>query len=286
MRSILAQTMIDFADAGEDVYFLTGDIGSFGLKPFADKYPQRFYNCGVAEANMIGMAAGLALSGKTVYVYSIVPFAIMRCYEQLRVDVSMHNANVKIIGVGGCFDYSTLGPTHHGYEDISLMRNFPNMKIHVPCCKEEAQKLLNKSEKHKGPEYFRFSESKLPSYNGNQVIRSGNRRIIFTYGSLVKDIQELCKDEDIDATIINVSTIKPFHIHDYLFNEEYKEVYVFEEHFIQGGLGDIVASQLHDFSKKIFVNCGIEDYIKGYGSIEDMKRYAELDKRSILEILR
>src|SRR3989344_4045477 len=120
MRTSFIKTLMALAEQDERIFLLTGDLGFTVLEPFREKFPDRFLNMGVAEQNMAGVATGLALSGKIVFIYSIVPFVTFRCLEQLRNDVCYHKANVKIIGVGGGFSYGANGPTHHAVEDIAI----------------------------------------------------------------------------------------------------------------------------------------------------------------------
>ena len=132
MRTAFIKTVEELAENDERLYLITGDLGFSVLENFRDKFKERFLNVGVAEANMVGISAGLALSGKIPFTYSIIPFATMRCYEQIRDDVCYQNLNVKIIGVGGGFSYGELGVTHHSIEDISIMRSLPNMTVIAP----------------------------------------------------------------------------------------------------------------------------------------------------------
>jgi len=132
MRQSFINTLTKLAKIDKNLYLLTGDLGFSVFEDFIEKFPKRFINCGVAEQNMMGVAAGLALSGKKVYVYSFIPFIIMRCFEQVRNDICYQNLDVKIVGIGGGISYGSLGATHHAIEDISLMRALPNMTVICP----------------------------------------------------------------------------------------------------------------------------------------------------------
>ena len=129
MRDAFSQTLYDIAKDDRDFVMVTSDTGAICHDEFRKRCPGQYINIGIAEQNMVGVASGLALSGKTVCVYAIVPFATMRCYEQIRVDLCCMNLPVLVVGVGAGFDYSTLGPTHHGTEDIALMRVLPGMSV-------------------------------------------------------------------------------------------------------------------------------------------------------------
>src|SRR5512141_1638979 len=127
MRTAFLQTLFELAKQDERIVFITGDLGYTVVEPFMNELPKQFVNAGVAEQNMTGMAAGMALSGKIVFTYSIANFPVVRCLEQIRNDVCYHNANVKIVSVGGGMAYGSLGMTHHATEDIAFMRPLPNM---------------------------------------------------------------------------------------------------------------------------------------------------------------
>src|SRR5262249_3895225 len=126
MRNAFADEITALADADPRIVLLSGDIGNRLFDKFRERFPQRFYNCGVAEANMIGLAAGLALGGLRPVAYTITPFITTRCLEQIRVDICYHDVPVVIVGVGGGLSYASLGPTHHSCEDIALLRSLPN----------------------------------------------------------------------------------------------------------------------------------------------------------------
>ena len=132
MRTTFVKTLIELARKDDRIFLLTPDMGYSVLESFRDEFPDRFLNTGIAEQNTIGVAAGLALTGKIVYVYSIIPFVTMRCYEQVRLDLAYNNTNVKLIGIGAGLTYGSLGPSHHAVEDIAIMRSIPNMTVLCP----------------------------------------------------------------------------------------------------------------------------------------------------------
>jgi len=131
MRISFFKTIEDSAEQYKDIIILTGDLGFRLFDDFRSKYASRFYDIGVAEANMIGIAAGLSLCGKNVYCYSIVSFLVTRAFEQVRIDIAYNNLNVKLVGVGGGFTYGLEGFTHFGLEDLALMRILPNMAWYI-----------------------------------------------------------------------------------------------------------------------------------------------------------
>jgi transketolase len=285
MRRTLAENMLRICET-QNAYFLTGDIGSFGLKPFADKYPDKFINCGIAEANMVGVAAGLAMTGAVVYIHSIVPFITMRCYEQLRVDVAMQNLPVKVLSVGACFDYSTMGVTHHGYEDLALMKSFPNFRVSVPCSPVEFKEVMLASATRPEPEYIRLTTANYKGYKGSPVAREGNGTVVLTYGSLLQDVVEICEEGDLNVRVINMSCVKPLpDLKPLFFGCD--RVIVAEEHFGNGGLGQEVGYQIAKEGFGVdFQALFVKDYIRSYGSYDDMKKAAGLDKASLAQAIR
>src|SRR5438874_9377638 len=132
MRTAFVDTLCELAERDDRIWLLCGDLGYSILERFADRFPERYVNVGVAEQNMTGVAAGLALCGKVVFTYSIANFPVMRCLEQIRNDVCYHDANVKVVAVGGGFAYGALGMTHHATEDLAVLRALPRMTVVAP----------------------------------------------------------------------------------------------------------------------------------------------------------
>jgi len=158
LRTIFVEKLIELAEKDKGIMLLNDDTGFNLFEDFEKKFPGQYINCGITEQTYMGIAAGLAQSDKKPYVYGIIPFAIMRCYEQLRDDVCYHNANVKIIGVGGYQYYKFLGFTHNieKDEDIRILKHLPNIKIHTPKTLNEAKKVIQEEYKRKGPAYIRL----------------------------------------------------------------------------------------------------------------------------------
>lgn len=158
LRDIWIEELMKFAEKDRDVILLNDDTGFSLFENFAKKFPKQYFNCGITEQTIMGIAAGLAQSGKKPYVYGIIPFAIMRCYEQLRTDVCYQNRNVKVIGVGGKKYYQFLGFTHNieNDEDIKILRHLPNIKIYTPKTLKEIKKVVEKSYRDNSPAYIRL----------------------------------------------------------------------------------------------------------------------------------
>ena len=158
LRELFVKNLIKLAQKDKDIILLNDDTGFNLFEEFQRKFPAQYFNCGIAEQTYMGIACGLAKSGKKPYVYGIIPFAIMRCYEQLRDDVCYHNENVKIIGVGGYKYYKFLGFTHHveKEEDVRILKPLPNIKIYTPKTPDEVEALVKKEYKRRGPAYIRL----------------------------------------------------------------------------------------------------------------------------------
>ena len=154
MRTTFINTLLELADEDDRIYLLCGDLGYSVLEPFFERFPDRFINVGVAEQNMIGIAAGLAQSGYVVFCYSIANFPTLRCLEQIRNDVCYHDCNVNIVSVGGGVAYGAQGYSHHAVEDLAVMRALPNMVVAAPGDPLEVRSLTCALVNHPGPGFF------------------------------------------------------------------------------------------------------------------------------------
>ncbi len=209
MRTAFVESLIETAKDDDRVWLLTGDLGFGVLEPFAEKFPDRFVNVGVAEQNMVGMAAGLALSGKIVFVYSIANFPVMRCLEQIRNDIAYHRLNVKVVSVGGGFSYGMQGYTHYAIEDLAVMGALPNMNIAVPGDPVEMRALVPQIKAMDGPGYLRLgragehvihSEMELDRIKLGEAVltRFGHDVTLISIGSMLKvcvDVADCLKKE-------------------------------------------------------------------------------------------
>jgi transketolase len=183
MRTAFIKQLCALADQDERIWLLCGDLGYNVLDVFADRFPARYLNAGVAEQNMTGMAAGLALTGKTVFTYSIANFPVMRCLEQIRNDVCYHNLNVKIVAVGGGLAYGSHGYTHHGVEDLAVMSAMPNLTIAAPADPIEARAITSILAHHPGPAYLRLGKAGEPVLHAEDTKVELGKAIQITDGS-------------------------------------------------------------------------------------------------------
>ncbi|MCM8758626.1 MAG: 1-deoxy-D-xylulose-5-phosphate synthase [Candidatus Omnitrophica bacterium] len=274
------------AEKEKRIFLLTGDLGFSVFETFRDKFPDRFINMGVAEQNMIGVAAGLALCGKIVFVYSIVPFVTLRCLEQVRNDLCYQNLNVRLIGSGGGVTYGTAGATHYGLEDIAIMRSLVNMTVVVPGDRTETELVIRKSISTKGPIYIRIGRSfgdvhssltKI-EFGKGIIVKDGKDIALIATGSmlfLAKKIAEELSRKKISVCFVSMPTIKPIDVN--LIKKlvkKTKAIFTIEEHSIIGGLGSAISEIIAETNQKIlFKRYGFHDrYMKLVGSQEYLLR--------------
>src|SRR5271168_937861 len=195
MRTAFFRALADLAERDERVNLIVGDIGFGVTENFARRFPQRFLNVGVAEQNMTGIAAGMALSGKIVFTYSIANFPILRCLEQVRNDVCCHRANVKIVAVGGGLAYGSLGATHHATEDLAILRSLPEMVVVAPGDPAEAEAATRAMAAYQGPCYLRLGRAGESAVHSRKIdfelgkaiqVRDGNDLAIITTGGMLE----------------------------------------------------------------------------------------------------
>ncbi len=277
MRDTAIGALENLCATESNIFLLTGDLGFKIFDTFKNCYPDRFINVGVAEANMIGVAAGLALSGKNVYCYSIVPFLTMRCLEQIRVDLCYQNVNVKLLGMGGGLHYGVEGMTHHAIEDISILRSLPNMTIAAPGDKLETANIMRESVNHEGPIYIRLGKSSTQVHEvlsglklGKGILISEGRDIcIIATGTMLytaKITSDMLKRKGFSVSLISMHTIKPLDVELILDRSSYsKAIFTIEEHGVLGGLGSAVAEVLMESGYKgIFKRIGLPDTYGAY----------------------
>jgi len=268
MRYAFAKSLFRIAQKDQRIILLTGDLGYTVFEEFERFLPKQFINMGVAEANMIGVAAGLALSGFIPFVYSIATFATMRGYEQLRNDVCLHNANVKIVGSGAGLSYGHAGSTHHALEDIAITRILPGMCVLCPCDGYEVEALLPQIVKRNGPVYLRLGKAgEPPVYStcpgvkigrANKIMKGTDVCCIAT-GNLVYNAQKaagILRKRNISVEVIDMFTVKPLDLQ-LLKNlsRRFFHIITVEEHFTYGGLGGAVAEVLSQTKGKAQLTC-------------------------------
>ncbi len=257
MRAAFAATLAELAERDDRILLLTGDLGYRALEPFSERFPRRFFNVGVAEQNMIGLATGLAECGFLPFVYSIVTFATLRAYEFIRNGPVAHRLKVRIVGVGGGFDYGSAGPTHHGLEDVGVLRLQPGLTVVAPADSEQTRSIFRDTYDRPGPIYYRLSKDdrlSVKELGGRfalgraEVLRRGPDVLLLVAGSLTSEAlaaSDALSKMGIEATLAVVSTLNPTPADDLRGRlESFENVVTVEDHYACGGLGSMVAEIL------------------------------------------
>jgi len=275
MRNAFADELTKLGNEDSRVVMLSGDIGNRLFDKFKDKHPSRFFNCGVAEANMMGVAAGMAMNGLRPVAYTITPFVTTRCLEQIRTDVCYHEAPVTIVAVGAGLAYSGLGPTHHACEDISFLRSIPNMVVICPGDAFEVRGALRAAMQQDRPVYIRMGKKGEPVVHKGPIadfkigkaitISEGSDVCLLSTGNMLPEVIEAAhklKDKGISAEVVSFHTVKPLD-QDRLKQAfaRFKLVATIEEHSLIGGFGSAVSEWLVDTATqaKKFIRFGTPD---------------------------
>lgn len=264
MRDAFFDELYTMAKNDPDVVFLTADMGAYSLVRFKNDLGSQYINVGVAEQNMVNIAAGLALGGKRVFIYSIIPFVTLRCYEQIKVDICCMNLPVTIIGVGAGFAYGSDGPTHHATQDIAAMRALPEITILNPSDSVMSAAFAKIAYKNSSPTYVRIDKGTFPLIydekssdfsEGLAELREGDDATIISTGIMVHkalEVAEILLARSISAGVIDLYRIKPLNIEALLkFIGKSRLIVTLEENTIIGGIGSMVSEVLSDNIKFI-----------------------------------
>lgn len=283
----------------EKIFLLMGDIGNRLFNDFSAQNPERFLNCGIAEANMISVACGLANGGFKPVCYTIAPFVTARCYEQIRIDVGYHGSNVIMIGTGSGLSYASLGATHHGFDDIALMRAIPGIDIFSPCDSNDVYACLGAAFESPRPAYIRIGKKGEPTMLPDiptvkigkmEMYRPGRDICVLSSGttlSVCVEAAKMLEREGISASVVRCPCVKPLDT-EFLRDEvmsNYQLVVSVEEHSLCGGFGSAVAEFIVDSGLGDgvrFVRVGIPDeFIHQIGSQEYVRKKCGIDAESI-----
>lgn len=294
MRKEFSLIMEKIAYQNDKILFLTGDLGFMALENIRDKIKERFINVGVSEQNMIAMAAAIASEGFTPVCYSIAPFIVFRPAEQIRLDVCLHNMNVKIIGNGGGYGYGIMGATHHAIEDIASLSSYQNMKCFIPFCNEDVESVTLAMMNYAGPSYLRLGYGQkpgsltIPAYRPLRHLQKGERITVLAQGPVALNVTKAIGSLEIDMVDLFVISEIPIEELSPDFIESLrktKKLVIIEEHVQRGGIGEYISLLL----MKQAIYCKLTHLCaKGYpnllfGSQQYHHKISSLDPESIVE---
>lgn len=272
MRTNFINQLIEEARRNEKIFLLVGDLGYHVIEPFAEEFPDRFLNVGIAEQNMAGIAAGLAMTGYNVYFYSIGNFPTIRCLEQIRNDIAYHQANVKVVSVGAGYAYGSLGATHQATEEIGALRVLPNMIVATPGDPLEARAITKISASYDGPMYIRLGKAGEKTVHSEDSIdlkigdicsiitREGNQTAVFACGNILDAALHQINEENLNYDLYSVPFVKPIN-KEQLINivkTHPAGLITIEEHQKSCGMGSAIVEILND----LYYEGNIEVYPK------------------------
>ena len=297
MRDAFVRALTALAVDDRRVVLLTADLGFKLFDDFAEKCPGRFFNVGVAEANMISVAAGLALDGLRPFVYSIVPFVTARCLDQIRLDLCEMKLPVTVVGVGGGYAYGPNGPSHHGVDDIGMLRSLPGMTVIAPCDPRETAAAVRAIADLPGPVYLRLGRAKDPVLPGTgdgftigepTVLRKGSSLLLLACGAIASEAlraAELLERQGLDPAVVSAHTVKPLgSLPDRL--SAYRDVFVVEEHGPHGGAFEALAGAMASrFATRPALHqiCAPDLFHHRSGSSAFLRRASGLDAAAMAE---
>ena len=297
MRDTFVKTLVELAKENKNIELVTGDLGFGVLKPFYETVPDQFTNAGIAEQNMTSMAAGMALSGKTVFTYSIGNFPTLRCLEQIRNDCAYHNANVKIVCVGGGFVYGSLGMSHQATEDIAILRALPDVVVMAPGDLVEAAECTKALAAYPGTAYLRLGRGgekrihdKIDNFQIGKAIKvkDGEKIAIFSTGAIFEEVKAACEllaDRGYDPAVYTFPTVKPIDKESIeQCAADYELIVTCEEHNIIGGFGSAVAEIMAEMKerKAYLLRIGLNDeYSVKVGNQKYLRQQYGMDSEAI-----
>lgn len=299
MRNAFAEEILEIARQDERLVVLSADIGNHLFDKLKAEFPSRFYNTGVAEANNISMAAGLAASGFRPVCYTITPFITYRCYEQIKIDVCYHDMPVVIVGTGSGLSYAALGATHHSCEDIAVMRALPGIHVAAPADALEVKACLRAAFNLGKPTYIRIGKKGEPvihrdvpafTFGSWSVLRQGSNVCLLSTGNMLDSsfkIADTLASASISASVVNCASIKPLdkEMLEKMLNS-HDVLVTIEEHSLIGGFGAAIAECVVDqnMDAKKIIRFGTKDYfLHRVGDQEYARKQYGLDVHQIIE---
>lgn len=254
MRNAFAHAILRLAEADPRIVLLSGDTGNRLFDPFKQAFPERFFNCGIAEANLVSLAAGLALSGLKPVAYAIAPFMTYRCLEQIRVDLCYYRLPVVLVGVGAGLAYASLGPTHHSCEDIAVLRALPHMTLLAPADSIETGLALEAALQLSGPVYLRLGKKGEPAVHPEafpfklgegKILKAGHDVLLISSGTathLALQAASLLEAHELKVQVVHQATLKPMNLSQFQsWARDFRLWVSLEEHSLIGGLGSALA---------------------------------------------
>ncbi|MDR1984194.1 MAG: transketolase [Prevotellaceae bacterium] len=259
MRTAFVQQLVEEASHNEKVFLLVADLGFNVVEPFAQKFPNRFLNVGIAEQNMAGIAAGLAKEGFIPFMYSIGNFPTLRCMEQIRYDICYHKLNVNIVAVGGGYAYGPLGASHHTTEEIGMLRTIPNICVCAPSDPVESRKITGMAVEDASPFYIRLGKNGEPVIHTADVrlqkgtpllLKDGKQIAVLAMGSVAMDSLDFVKRNNLSAAVYSLPIIKPMEKESLLaLFKQYEKIITIEEHQASAGFGSAILECMNDLQE-------------------------------------
>lgn len=295
MRNAFINTLTALAHKHDDIFLLCGDLGYSVLEPFADSFPQRFLNVGIAEQNMTQVAAGLAMEGYNVFTYSIGNFPTLRCMEQIRYDVCYHDLNVKVVAVGAGYAYGPLGASHHTTEDLAMLRSIPRMLVTAPGDAAEASALATLLAGHRGPAYVRLNKAGEPKVHSSCSVtmtigdfipvKHGTDVAVIAAGAIIEPVLNEVRVKRPDWSVYSMPFVS--HMNESSVSDiarKFRHIVTVEEHQLSGGFGSALLERVSDLYSKnaiasfpkihrvgidnTFVSCsGSQQYLREKGGL-------------------
>lgn len=288
MRAAFVQTLTELARESPRILLMTGDLGYMAVEPFSEAFPDRFFNAGVAEQNMIGMATGLAEAGYIPFAYSIATFACLRPFEFLRNGPILHGLPVRVAGVGGGFEYGPAGPTHHGLEDVGVLRTQPGLTLIAPADHRQTRTAIRATWRQAGPVYYRLGKDDktvVPGLDGRfelgraQTAREGSDLLLVAMGSVTVEAVRaaaLMEAQGVRSTVLVVASVNPAPEEDLARAlARFPLAVTVEAHSIVGGVGSLVSEVAAGLGIPCrVVRCGVRTASDGLTGSQDFHHRA------------
>ena len=303
MRNTFAKEINSLAQKNKNIVLLSGDIGNRMFDELKKSCPNQFINCGIAEANMMSMAAGMGISGLRPIIYTITPFTTARCFEQIKIGVGYHKSPVIIVGTGSGLSYAELGPTHHSLDDIAILKTIPELNILAPADSIELKYFLNQAVKLSKPTYIRIGKKGEPDLTSKKnrpligkanILTEGSDILIIGIGPILEEATKaanVLKEHNVSTSVVSMGSIRPLD-QDFLnkaSEKGYKHWITLEEHGLIGGLGSSILEWIAEtkLNKELKLHrLGLPTkFINKLGDQAYMRGLFNLDTKGIVEFI-